>query len=624
MKNDKKTRLLINIIALGFVLFLVGFVSLCFDHYYSLNDDVLIKDILSGVYSGKPSSHTVYMSAWLGAVIAFLYRVTDKVPWYGVTMLFLQYAPVYVILRGLLYSLGSMTKKIMGILGGFILLLGVVLPELVFCQYTVTSAMLAAGGIFIILTSSYDNTTRDFLLTNIGSVVMMLFSFSVRHRMMLLMLPFYLMAVLFRFFGEKKVWTYENILQKCTVIAALFGGMTLILFINAVSYNSSSWQDYMRFNEARTGLYDYSYIPDYDDAYSLYADLELTPNDVVLLKSYNYCLSDKITKDTLKAVDSYSKEKAKAAVSTKDKLIKTIKDYVYREIHFNDYPYNALVILLYCSAYILFLISGRWRIVLRLMMLSIVRSILWVYIIYKGRYPDRITHSLYIVEFVLVMGFVILYSVRIRNDELPPIRGVFSTDIFKEKIKLDDGEQKESRGLEKARFIVRESISIIMMITVLIYSFFNIPSTVGEVKQEMIRRENINSDYRELKDFCAANPQNFYFLDVYTTVSFSEKLFGEKQYPLRPANYDLLGGWYSKSPETYKKWEHYGFSNISDALINKSGVYVISANEPAFPNADVWLGGYYVDMDKRIRVDEGTVIKTENGKRYYVYEVRDY
>ena len=49
------------ILPLLFTLALLLFTSLRFDYYYSLNDDVLMKDILAGVYTGVPESRNVQM-----------------------------------------------------------------------------------------------------------------------------------------------------------------------------------------------------------------------------------------------------------------------------------------------------------------------------------------------------------------------------------------------------------------------------------------------------------------------------------------------------------------------------------------------------------------------------------
>lgn len=60
------------ILSLAMALILAGILAACFDFYYDLNDDVLIKDILSGVYSGTPDGHTMQLLYPLGALLALL------------------------------------------------------------------------------------------------------------------------------------------------------------------------------------------------------------------------------------------------------------------------------------------------------------------------------------------------------------------------------------------------------------------------------------------------------------------------------------------------------------------------------------------------------------------------
>ena len=46
--------------------------------------------------------------------------------------------------------------------------------------------------------------------------------------------------------------------------------------------------------------------------------------------------------------------------------------------------------------------------------------------------------------------------------------------------------------------------------------------------------------------YAKEDPQNYYYMDVYSTVAFSEKMF--KNVDNSQKNYDLLGGWVSGSP----------------------------------------------------------------------------
>ena len=49
--------------------------AVCFDFYYDLNDDTMMKDIMSGVYSGMPDGHNMQTLYPLGALIALCYRL---------------------------------------------------------------------------------------------------------------------------------------------------------------------------------------------------------------------------------------------------------------------------------------------------------------------------------------------------------------------------------------------------------------------------------------------------------------------------------------------------------------------------------------------------------------------
>ena len=58
------------ILSFAMAMTLAGILAARFDFYYDLNDDVLIKDILSGVYSGTPDGHTMKQMYPLGALLA--------------------------------------------------------------------------------------------------------------------------------------------------------------------------------------------------------------------------------------------------------------------------------------------------------------------------------------------------------------------------------------------------------------------------------------------------------------------------------------------------------------------------------------------------------------------------
>ena len=55
-----------------------------FDFYYDTNDDIMLKDIMSGAYTGNTSGYNIYMLFPLALFISILYRLVPVIPWFGV------------------------------------------------------------------------------------------------------------------------------------------------------------------------------------------------------------------------------------------------------------------------------------------------------------------------------------------------------------------------------------------------------------------------------------------------------------------------------------------------------------------------------------------------------------
>lgn len=178
------------ILSLAMALILAGILAARFDFYYDLNDDVLIKDILSGVYSGTPDGHTMQLLYPLGALLALLYRGLS-IPVFGAFLLFCQFGSIWAVgyrstvlvdeeraaresasiapgmcsaasaarlAEPAVCSAWNTTAERLGVKG--VLLLAEALfwfaamgSHLVYLQYTVTAGMLAGAAIFWVVTA---------------------------------------------------------------------------------------------------------------------------------------------------------------------------------------------------------------------------------------------------------------------------------------------------------------------------------------------------------------------------------------------------------------------------------------------------------------------------------------
>lgn len=139
--------------AAALTLLLVLFLAIQYDYYYDLNDDTMIKDILSGAYTGTPSGYCVQMLYPLAWVIALFYRAIPTVPWYGLFLCLCQFGVFALITLRLLCMMRSTGTRLMALAAVGSLVPGLFLRELVIIQYSVTSGICMAGAVFLFLTT---------------------------------------------------------------------------------------------------------------------------------------------------------------------------------------------------------------------------------------------------------------------------------------------------------------------------------------------------------------------------------------------------------------------------------------------------------------------------------------
>ncbi|MFQ8702898.1 MAG: hypothetical protein ACLR9I_03700 [Eisenbergiella sp.] len=126
--------------------------SIGWDFYYDLNDDVLIKDVLSGVYSGSPSGYTMQLLYPLGFVLSVLYRALS-LPVFGIFLVLCQFGAVWAVGYQSAECCRTRKGKAAALISEAILWISVFGMHLVYIQSTVTAGMLAAAALFWILTA---------------------------------------------------------------------------------------------------------------------------------------------------------------------------------------------------------------------------------------------------------------------------------------------------------------------------------------------------------------------------------------------------------------------------------------------------------------------------------------
>lgn len=609
------TNCILLLAVMGISALLMGIV---FDFYFDLNDDTMMRDIMAGIYSGTPDGHNMQTLYPLGAFLALCYRVCRPAPWYGLFLFLCQFGSFYLIGLRLLAFLRREGERLFAVAALLLFQWGTWLIHMVNVQYTITCAMLGAAAVFWFMTTPSNLTVKEFMKKNMPAVIALILAFQLRSEMLLLVLPFAVFAGWFRWWEERPVLTGKQgvsvkktsgltgkrfvlsvklssrtvgKIKKYGVVTALvLSGMMLSLLIDMAAYSGGEWRDFRRFFNARTTIYDF--YPDVvtQDAYGeALRGLGVSSSQQTLLRNYNFGLDEEIDTDLLEKVEAYAVDSIGGGQDWGAVLRDSLFRYFYRTMHSDDAPYNIMVIFGYTANVIAIFILYRetkqeysdglgkrrllWRLA-QLVLLAFMRSALWMFILVRGRDPERITHSLYLVEFVLLLAMLL---------RLPKVEWRVPSYIM--------------------------AFLYVMLTTV------SLMGSLAAVYADQGRREENQRDWEAIDSYCAGQSDNFYFEDVYSTVSFSGKLFASGNGTC--ANYDIAGGWMCKSPLYRDKLGRFGIESACDALAGDGRVYFIMSDAEKSERGLDWLKDFYGEKEREVEIRESGRINDN----YRVYQV---
>ena len=211
----------------------------------------------------------------------------------------------------------------------------------------------------------------------------------------------------------------------------------------------------------------------------------------------------------------------------------------------------------------------------------------------RGRDPERITHSLYLVEFCLLAGLFLRQVVSGAAVSVPE-----TTDA-----------DFRAAGFATVQNLVCGAAAALFLI-----SAASLIKNVPAVQADQARRQAVNRDWETIDAYCRTHPDTFYFEDVYSTVAFSGKLLECRDNA--PANYDIAGGWMCKSPLYRKKLAVFGIEDAADALTQGKAGFIMSDEEKDLRGL-TWLASIYAEKGLNVHVEEYGRI----GENYGVYQV---
>lgn len=697
MKYGKRIRKHENcILALIFTIANMILMGICFDFYYDLNDDTMMHDIMAGVYSGTPDGHNMQTLYPLGALIALCYRVCGSVSWYGLFLCLCQFgcfclagARLCALCGGTIGAAGQnggagsasaagvaqdnvsssavkdatcrnsvperstagessrhMLRKCAALLCLSLYLWSVCLSHLINIQYTITCAILSAAAIFLFLTTPAGLNTRQFVVKNVPSVILVVLSYQLRSEMLLLTFPLICLAGLYRLTEEREIFRKENLGKYGAVLGMILAGMALSLAVDKSAYGSAQWKDFRDFFDARTTVYDFYQELITGEEYSgALTELGVEPYQQTLLRNYNFGLDETIDTRLLSDLADYAVHTIGMSKDWRAIFREKSAFYRYRILHSGDAPYNVMVLWAYAAVFLAGALAARrpraaiggqnrggaepaeknngrvyeravgqkalrrYSFVWQLLLLAAVRTALWMFILMRGRDPERITHSLYLAEFALLMGMLVCRLQAGRNG-LDDAAGGGADGETQDNAVI--GARAVFAGTILGKGMARGMAALAGLILV-----GALTDSVPAVREDQRQRELVNQDRDAIDAYCRERKENFYFEDVYSTVAFSRRLFdgSDNSY----ANYDIMGGWMCKSPLYREKLRRSGIDNADEALCTQNNVYFIMSDAEKEERGLEWIAAYYAAHNIEVTVEQVETVG-ESG-RYHVYSI---
>ncbi|MDE6531887.1 MAG: hypothetical protein K2K96_14125 [Lachnospiraceae bacterium] len=528
------------------ILFLV--LSLWSDIVYCLNDDLMIQSILSGRYSGSPSGKAVYLSEPLSSLLAFLYGILPSLPWFGLFLagcyILCFYLTLFSSLERLMKNPEITGKKRMIGIGCVCIFCvsifcGFFLSQFLMIHYTVAAAVLGGTAIYLFMMSDDDGEGKSALQSSWMPVVLLLLCYLVRTKVFFMTAPFLAVAGLYRILRTRRFVRY------LVPLAMLGVGLLLLMLVGRLSYGDAVWQEYLDYNDARTELYDYELIWEEEEAEAYYAAQGYVPEEIEIYREYNVLLNETLTPEDYRKIAAYGRLRPEGQRTWFQKFKEGFWLYRHRMLgKAEDYPYNVVSIAFYIIAAMLMIGSRDKKSLWMLVLLGMVRSGLWIYLLAEGRYPERITISLYLIELLVLLAMIV--DKRTRPEQM--IENRISSIVNRMGIAL---------------------VGIVLMILSLETAYQVLPKTLEARAQQL----EINREEDQLFDFMKSHPENLYLLDVYSVVYHTE--YAVRDYDDSYENYLLLGGWVAGSPLVTEKLTGWGYESAFDALERGENVYLV-------------------------------------------------
>lgn len=367
---------------------------------FETNDDVMMLLIGSGIYSGSPDAHLVFINYIYGSLVSFLYTHFPGIEWYTVLMISIHILSISIISWKILGSNTSLIRKVIYLFIFYCIEINLI----VYLQFTTTASLCALSGIILFVSDNLSKKILALLIFTLASLI----RFESVFLILIINIPFGVYFLIKRFQSKS---------YSCILLLPMFFILPVLgkIIDNRIYSNETKWSTYKEYNDYRGRINDNPNAESFNDL-----PANITQSDYVLFLSF-FADTNVFDNETVKLL--YSKIKG---VNFENKL-KNIPSnlYVHRrliflifllaiiQILFIKEKVNRLILISTTILFFFLLIYISLEAILKFrVFISMIMAFCWILFITGYNILNKRFKYLYILVLFLFSFYLIRHSVR--------------------------------------------------------------------------------------------------------------------------------------------------------------------------------------------------------------------
>ena len=576
----KKNGTYIVILAILTVICAV-FTGLFYVPYFTSNDDLLLRSIMSGVYTGTPSAYLIYIMYPLGLVFKALYTMLPNVAWYELFTFSAHFVCIFLIsarLDAVFFAHDEKFRKygyLRLVLSAafFFVIYSIHLRYTIENQYTVLAGLLAATSLFYFSTFSLCESKKEYVLCAVITLVTFALSLWLRKEVCFMILPLFLLSLVSRMISG--IIKHKKIGQILILSGIILVILLLSILTHKAAYNKPEWKEFEAFNKARTDVYDYGLMPAFSDNKDFYESLGVEVDEYTAFTEYTLNLTDRADSSNFETMALRQKSIQKEWEKYYSVPKKIIKDTFASFKEMGRYYAGSTAFIFGVTAFLVGLfvwIRQKNALPFLVIMASVIYfAVFTAYFTYLNRLPDRVFVPFL---YALLVVFVAEYVFIVQDNGFAFFEG------------------KKSR-----------LFSVIFAIFAAVVLLLTSWKSAGRNQNYYAAK---TEDFNEINSYIEKHPDNVYMITQSVNATQCKSLFNGYY---DPVNSVRTVDWCYQSPLMKEKYQILGIEDSAYSLRNKN-VYILMAEfvNPQYAVNLVNKDGEWTEAVKTDEIKAGNTI----------------